>query len=148
MLVLGIGGWLHDGAAAILRDGEIIAAIEEEKLTRRPHSNALPEQAVEACLAAAGATREQVGYVAIARPLGNRGDSLFHVRLKSAFPNARLLSCGSRWLWTPVPISVAVSWVLLGRPVAVIGGRHLVRTPATHALSRGSSARGVFPRWR
>ncbi len=91
MLVLGIGGWLHDGAAAILRDGEIIAAIEEEKLTRRPHSNALPEQAVEACLAAAGATRDQVGYVAIARPLGNRGDSLFHVRLKSAFPNARLV---------------------------------------------------------
>lgn len=91
MLVLGIGGWLQDGAAAVLRDGEIIAAIEEEKISRRPHSNALPEQAVDACLAAAGANRGDVDYVAIARPLGNRGDSLFHVRLKSAFPNARLV---------------------------------------------------------
>lgn len=91
MLVLGIGGWLHDGAAAVLRDGEIIAAIEEQKVSRQPHSNALPEKAVDACLAAAGAGRDQVDFVAIARPLGNRGESLFHVRLKSVFPNARLV---------------------------------------------------------
>ncbi|MBI1355356.1 MAG: carbamoyltransferase [Acidobacteria bacterium] len=91
MLVLGIGGWLHDGAAAVLRDGEILAAIEEEKLSRRPHANAMPEQAVDACLAAAGATRDDVDYVAIARPIGQRGEPLFHVRLKSSFPNARLV---------------------------------------------------------
>ena len=32
MLILGIGGWIHDGAAALMRDGRLVAAVEEEKL--------------------------------------------------------------------------------------------------------------------
>ncbi len=90
MLVLGIGGWLHDGAASLLRDGEIVAAIEEEKLARRPQAG-LPLRAVETCLAIARAKRTQVDYVALARPVGAAGDSAFHVRLKALFPKARLV---------------------------------------------------------
>jgi carbamoyltransferase len=67
MLTLGIHGslaqehqdpesvWLHDSAAAILRDGEIVAAIEEERLSRIKHTSAFPFRAVEHCLNAAGA---------------------------------------------------------------------------------------------
>jgi carbamoyltransferase len=90
MLILGIGGWLHDGAASLLRDGEIVAAIEEEKLARQSKAG-LPAEAIEACLKIAGAKREQVNYVALARPLGASGDAGFHVRLKSLFPKARLV---------------------------------------------------------
>ena len=90
MLILGIGGWLHDGAASLLRDGEIVAAIEEEKLARQPQIG-LPARAVEACLAIAGAKREHIDYVALARPVASYGDSAFHVRLKALFPKARLV---------------------------------------------------------
>jgi carbamoyltransferase len=90
MLILGIGGWLHDGAASLLRDGEIVAAIEEEKLARQPRTG-LPALAVDACLSIAGAKREQVDYVALARPVGAAGDSGFHVKLKAVFPKARLV---------------------------------------------------------
>lgn len=90
MLILGIGGWLHDSAASLLRDGEIVAAIEEEKLARQPQTG-LPARAIDACLSIAGAEREQVDYVALARPVGDAGDSAFHVRLKALFPKARLV---------------------------------------------------------
>ncbi len=91
MLILGIGGWLHDGAAALLRDGEIVAAIEEEKLLRQPHAGGLPAQAVETCLQIAGAGYDDVDRVALARPLGAAAESDFHLRLKTLFPNARLV---------------------------------------------------------
>ncbi len=91
MLILGIGGWLHDGAAALLKDGELVAAIEEDKLLRHAHTGGLPERAVDACLALASAKREQVDCIALARPIGAGQDSSLHLHLKSLFPNSRLV---------------------------------------------------------
>ena len=91
MLLLGIGGWLHDGAAAVMRDGAIVAAIEEEKLTREAHRGGLPSRAIRACLELADATAEEVDCVALVRPLGRRADNTFHIRLRSLFPNARVV---------------------------------------------------------
>jgi len=91
MLILGIGGWLHDGAAALLRDGEIVAAIEEEKLLRQPHLGGLPVRAVETCLEMAGAARSDVDHVALARPLGSGREPTLHLRLKALFPKARMV---------------------------------------------------------
>lgn len=91
MLILGIGGWLHDGAAAALADGEIVAAIEEEKLQRQRHAGGMPSRAVDACLEMAGAERKDVDVVALARPLGAGRDPSFHLRFKTLFPNARMI---------------------------------------------------------
>ena len=91
MLILGIGGWLHDGAAALLKDGELVAAIEEDKLLRHAHTGGLPERAVDACLALASAKREHVDCIALARPLAAGQDSSLHLHLKSLFPNSRLV---------------------------------------------------------
>lgn len=91
MLILGIGGWLHDGAAAVLRDGAIVAAIEEEKIARQTHSGGLPSEAVDACLTSAGASRDAVDLVALARPVGVSAEPQFNLRLKEMFPNARLV---------------------------------------------------------
>lgn len=52
--VLGIGGYSHDAAACLLRDGEIIAAAMEERFTRRKHQGGIPHRAVEYCLTTAG----------------------------------------------------------------------------------------------
>jgi carbamoyltransferase len=91
MLILGIGGWLHDGAAALLVDGRLRAAMEEEKLLRQSHPGGLPRRAVDACLEIAGGTREDVDYVALARPLASGEDTSFHLQLKSLFPRSRMV---------------------------------------------------------
>ncbi len=50
MNVLGISSFYHDSAAAILRDGEIIAAAQEERFTRIKHDPSFPEQSIRFCL--------------------------------------------------------------------------------------------------
>lgn len=54
MFVLGISALYHDSAAALLRDGEIVAAAQEERFTRKKHDPGFPKQAIEYCLQEAG----------------------------------------------------------------------------------------------
>ena len=51
MRVLGISAFYHDSAAALVRDGEIVCAAQEERFTRRKHDPSLPINAIEYCLA-------------------------------------------------------------------------------------------------
>jgi carbamoyltransferase len=91
MIILGIGGLLGDTATAILRDGELVAAIEESKLARRAHwgdAGELPERSIETCLELAGAKRTAVDAVAVVRPIPQ---SDFHLKLRAEFPNARIV---------------------------------------------------------
>jgi len=64
MIVLGISALYHDSAAAIVRDGEILAAAQEERFSRHKGDSGFPTRAVAYCLEAAGATLEDVDYVA------------------------------------------------------------------------------------
>ena len=63
MNILGISAFYHDSAAALLRDGEIIAAAQEERFTRKKHDNQFPTNAVEYCLEAGRLTAEELDYV-------------------------------------------------------------------------------------
>jgi len=51
MNILGVSAFFHDSAAALVRDGEIVAAAQEERFTRRKHDDAFPSQAASWCLA-------------------------------------------------------------------------------------------------
>jgi carbamoyltransferase len=62
--ILGISAYYHDSAAAILRDGEIIAAAQEERFTRKKHDASFPKNALAYCLKEAGLTIRDVQYVA------------------------------------------------------------------------------------
>ena len=64
MIVLGISALYHDSAAALLRDGEIVAAAQEERFTRRKHDPAFPKQAIAYCLHEAGIAADAVDVVA------------------------------------------------------------------------------------
>jgi carbamoyltransferase len=64
MIILGIGAYYHDSAACIVRDGEIIAAAQEERFTRKKHDPGFPENAVRYCLKEARIVPEQIDYVA------------------------------------------------------------------------------------
>ncbi len=55
----------HDGAAVAVRDGEVVAAIEEERLNRVKHSNFFPARSIRFCLERAGATLADVDLVSL-----------------------------------------------------------------------------------
>jgi carbamoyltransferase len=63
MRILGISAYYHDSAAALLEDGEIVAAAQEERFSRRKHDAGFPHNAVTWCLAAAGTNLAAVDYV-------------------------------------------------------------------------------------
>ena len=64
MRILGISAFYHDSAAALVEDGRIVAAAQEERFTRRKHDARFPHHAVEACLAEGGVGLNQVDHVA------------------------------------------------------------------------------------
>lgn len=63
MKILGISAFYHDSAAALIDNGDIVAAAQEERFTRRKHDAAFPANAVAYCLSEAGITLDDVDYV-------------------------------------------------------------------------------------
>lgn len=63
MRVLGISAYYHDSAAAMVCDGRIVAAAQEERFTRKKHDSSFPNHAVEYCLNQAGVALEDVDFV-------------------------------------------------------------------------------------
>lgn len=52
--ILGISAFYHDSAAALVVDGRIVAAAQEERFTRRKHDHRFPQQAIDYCLREGG----------------------------------------------------------------------------------------------
>lgn len=63
MIVLGISCFYHDAGAALIRDGEVVAAAEEERFNRKKHYSDFPDLAIQYCLKEAGITIRDVDYV-------------------------------------------------------------------------------------
>jgi carbamoyltransferase len=64
MRVLGISAFYHDSAAALIEDGHLVAAAQEERFTRKKHDSGFPQNAVQFCLDHAGIKLGDVDYVA------------------------------------------------------------------------------------
>ncbi|MGE3803651.1 MAG: carbamoyltransferase [Gemmataceae bacterium] len=62
--ILGISAFYHDSAAALVVDGDIVAAAQEERFTRKKHDPSFPAEAVAYCLSEAGLSVDQLDYVA------------------------------------------------------------------------------------
>ena len=61
--ILGLSAFYHDSAACLVVDGEIIAAVQEERFTRIKHDSGFPVNAVRYCLKEAAITAKQLDYV-------------------------------------------------------------------------------------
>lgn len=129
VFVLGISGLYHDSAAALLCDGEVVAAAQEERFTRRKHDPALPLNAIEWCLEHAEVPHDGLETVAYYdKPL-----STFSRVLRSyaaAGPkglrsiNAALSEWTKRKLWTPYEIEKALLGLGLEVPRPIIFSEH------------------------
>jgi carbamoyltransferase len=61
--ILGISAFYHDSAAALVVDGEIVAAAQEERFTRKKHDDGFPSRAISYCLEEAGLSPDRLSYV-------------------------------------------------------------------------------------
>ena len=83
MFILGINAYHGDAAAAIIRDGKLIAAVEEERFNRVKHCAGFPTESVKYCLSAAGIRIEDVEHIGISR------DPAAHLHKKILFAAQR-----------------------------------------------------------
>jgi carbamoyltransferase len=64
MRILGVSAFYHDSAAALVKDGQIVAAAQEERFTRRKYDSSYPKNAIAYCLEEAGVGLDEIDYVA------------------------------------------------------------------------------------
>ncbi len=83
MYVLGINAYHGDASAAIVHNGKLIAAVEEERFNRIKHCAGFPEQSIRYCLKAAGISLEDLDHVGISR------DPSAHLHKKVLFAASR-----------------------------------------------------------
>jgi carbamoyltransferase len=89
MYVLGINAYHGDAAAALIKDGRIVAAVEEERFNRVKHCAGFPTQAVRYCLEVAGICIEEVAHIGISR------DPSAHLHKKILFAAGRAAKQGA-----------------------------------------------------
>jgi carbamoyltransferase len=87
MIILGLGGISRDAACAVLKDGDLLAAVEERKVARQASGGELPEAAIANALQVARVTPADINIVALVRPF-TQGVLL---TVRSQFPNAQVL---------------------------------------------------------
>ena len=63
MIILGISCYFHDASAALISDGHLVAAAEEERFTRIKHDYSYPTNAIEFCLKEASIDASEIDYV-------------------------------------------------------------------------------------
>jgi carbamoyltransferase len=91
--ILGISAFYHDSAAALVVDGEIVAAAQEERFTRKKHDPAFPTSAIAYCLQQAGKTARDVDYVVFYEKPFRKFERLIETYLAFApagFPSFRM----------------------------------------------------------
>lgn len=88
MYILGLNAYHADSSAAIFRDGQIVAAIEEERFTRIKHWSGFPAKAIRFCLEEAGVSLSSLDYITI----GRDPSAKFGNKLRYLFSNPSLLA--------------------------------------------------------
>ena len=84
MNILGLSAFYHDSAACLVRNGEIIAAAQEERFTRKKHDASFPKQAVEYCLRESGLNVSELDYVTFYEKPFLKFDRILHSYLTYA----------------------------------------------------------------
>ena len=95
MFILGINAYHGDAAAALIKDGRIVAAVEEERFNRVKHCAGFPAEAVRYCLKTAGIAIEDVAHIGVSR------DPSAHLHKKILFAAGRAAKQGGQWAVGP-----------------------------------------------
>src|SRR3546814_13981643 len=96
MRILGLSAFYHDSAAALVEDGRIVAAAQEERFTRKKHDPAFPRSAAAYCLAEAGCGLDGVDHVVFYDKPLLKFERLLETYLASAPRDIGRASCRER----------------------------------------------------
>ncbi len=91
MIIVGMAGAHAKASCAVVKDGHLAAAVEEQKLSRQKQVGGLPEHSLAFCLKQAGVHPNDVNFVAMVRPLASSADARIHLELRQRFPNSQLV---------------------------------------------------------
>jgi carbamoyltransferase len=134
MLILGINAYHGDVAAALLRDGELIAAVEEERFRRVKHWAGFPREAIRACLGLAKITPREIDHFAVSRnPRANLWRKALFTLWNRPQPGLVADRLKNRRRVGEVAGTIADALVLL--PVWVEKGMHWVEHHPAHLAS-------------
>jgi carbamoyltransferase len=131
--ILGISCYFHDAAAALLRDGQLVAAAEQERFSRRKHDAEFPFDAIAFCLRVAGIAAADLDYVVFYEKPFRRFERLL-VSALGAYPRSRKLFRDAIVTWLGQKL-----WIkdLIRNRLGVLASRILF---AEHHLSHAASA--------
>jgi carbamoyltransferase len=87
MNILGISCFYHDSSAALMKDGEIVAAAQEERFTRKKHDTSFPKKAIEYCLKSQNLSIEDIDYIGFYEKPLLKFERILHMHLQS-FPKS------------------------------------------------------------
>jgi len=98
MYILGISCFYHDSSAALLKDGKIVVAVQEERFTRKKHDISFPKKAIEYCLKSQNITIDQVDFIGFYEKPLLKFERLLHQHLES-FPKSYKTFIGNMPSW-------------------------------------------------
>lgn len=129
MNILGISAFYHDSAAALVQDGRIVAAAQEERFTRRKHDAEFPVQAVRYCLAEGGVEPGQLDAVAFYDKPINKFARILETHLGTAPRGLRpFMMALPVWLkqklWIPLEMEDALAGAGIPMPAEVYFPEH------------------------
>ncbi|NBV22687.1 MAG: hypothetical protein EBS05_12325 [Proteobacteria bacterium] len=141
--ILGLSAFYHDSAAALVVDGEIVAAAQEERFTRIKHDPEFPKHAVDYCLKEAGLRPEQLDYVVFYDKPLQKFDRLLETYLAFAPAGLRsFMMAMPLWLKTKLHLPREIRKALGGRYTKRIAftGHHESHAASTFFPSRYEEA--------
>ncbi len=97
MYILGISAFYHDSAACLVKDGEILSAVQEERFTRKKHDYDFPINAIRYCLDSAGIKGQDLDYIAFYDKPFIKFERLLETYLSYA-------PSGIRSFWKSIPV--------------------------------------------
>ena len=133
MDILGISCYFHDAAAALLRDGRLVAAAEEERFTRKKHDYEFPQHAIDFCLKTGGIDSRDLDYVVFFEKPFVKFERLLLSSLQT-FPRSHRVFREAMITWLGDKL-----WIkhLIGKRLGIAPGRILF---SEHHLSHAASA--------
>ncbi|MBV8774038.1 MAG: carbamoyltransferase [Deltaproteobacteria bacterium] len=125
MMILGISAYYHDSAAALLEDGKVLAAVQEERLSRRKHDARFPRNAIAWCLSHANVSMTDIEYVVFYDKPWIKFERMLETYLAFA-PKGLKSFLTSMPLWLKDKLNLKS---VLQRELAGVGGCHRSQLP-------------------
>src|SRR3954451_16400973 len=89
--IVGLGGFLSDPSCCVIRNGELVSAVEQKKVSRHDRPETFPEEAFAGALEIAGIGLNDIDCVAVARRLTTTSESAAQLALRARFPQSDIV---------------------------------------------------------